>query len=163
MVEETEIWKHYTTYGSSCDGKTHYIVTDFEISNFGNVKPGILFKIPYDGSINIYRGRRCVASNARTKYGGMVIYRLVYQLFVGPIPKGYVVHHKDHNKLNDKLDNLVLMTKSDHMRLHQTGSTNKAATGLKWINNGETEQYIKKDEPIPEGWNPGRLKRKKGV
>jgi hypothetical protein len=34
-------------------------------------------------------------------------------------PKGYVVHHIDFNKENNSLDNLCLMTRSEHMKLHQ--------------------------------------------
>lgn len=34
------------------------------------------------------------------------------------IPKGYHVHHKDFNPLNNNLDNLELLTNSDHMKLH---------------------------------------------
>lgn len=34
------------------------------------------------------------------------------------IPKGYVVHHKDLNSLNNSPDNLQIMTKVDHDRLH---------------------------------------------
>lgn len=34
------------------------------------------------------------------------------------IPKGYCVHHKDMVKTNNHPDNLILMTLSDHMKLH---------------------------------------------
>lgn len=34
------------------------------------------------------------------------------------IPKGYVVHHKDCNHLNNNPENLVLLTKSVHRKLH---------------------------------------------
>lgn len=32
-------------------------------------------------------------------------------------------------------------------------------TGIKWINNGNSEKQIPKNDPVPEGYNPGRLKR----
>lgn len=35
------------------------------------------------------------------------------------VPFGYVVHHKDNNKLNDAPDNLDLMTAADHDALHR--------------------------------------------
>ena len=35
-----------------------------------------------------------------------------------PIPEGYEVHHKDSNHLNNSLDNLVIVTRSTHRRLH---------------------------------------------
>jgi predicted Zn-ribbon and HTH transcriptional regulator len=35
------------------------------------------------------------------------------------IPKGYVVHHKDHNKLNDDISNLALITRAEHANHHR--------------------------------------------
>ena len=34
------------------------------------------------------------------------------------IPKGYVIHHKDFNKLNNDISNLQLLTISEHVTLH---------------------------------------------
>ena len=34
------------------------------------------------------------------------------------IPKGFCIHHKDLNTLNNNPDNLFLMAKSDHTKLH---------------------------------------------
>ena len=34
------------------------------------------------------------------------------------LPHGWVVHHKDHNKLNNSPDNLEMMTRAEHMRYH---------------------------------------------
>jgi hypothetical protein len=36
----------------------------------------------------------------------------------GPIPHGYDVHHHDHDKLNNDLSNLRLVTKLEHKRIH---------------------------------------------
>jgi hypothetical protein len=36
----------------------------------------------------------------------------------GKIPKGLVVHHVDEKKMNDSVDNLALMTRTGHTRLH---------------------------------------------
>lgn len=35
------------------------------------------------------------------------------------LPKGYVVHHKDCNKINNIPENLILLTNSDHEWLHK--------------------------------------------
>ena len=52
------------------------------------------------------------------------------------IPKGWVVHHCDENPYNNDFSNLVLLTMSDHTRLHQAlkGSTtiSKEST-LEWV------------------------------
>jgi hypothetical protein len=36
----------------------------------------------------------------------------------GPVPKGHVIHHKDHDRTHDVLDNLELKTKSEHSTHH---------------------------------------------
>ena len=46
---------------------------------------------------------------------------VVFEEAFGPVPKGYVVHHKDFNKENDSLDNLELMTSAQHGILHNKG------------------------------------------
>lgn len=34
------------------------------------------------------------------------------------IPEGFVVHHKDGDKINDKIDNLEMLSWSEHSILH---------------------------------------------
>lgn len=46
------------------------------------------------------------------------IHVLVYETFIGPIPKGYMVHHKDHDKFNNSIDNLEIMTAKEHNNHH---------------------------------------------
>jgi len=43
----------------------------------------------------------------------------VWEEVNGPIPKGYEIHHKDFNKLNWNLENLELLTRMDHRRIHE--------------------------------------------
>ena len=52
------------------------------------------------------------------------------------IPKGWVVHHCDENPMNNVFDNLVLMTMTDHGRLHKTlesATTISKESTLKWV------------------------------
>ena len=100
-----EEWKEYKTRR-----------TQIEISNFGNVR-GIVFnsKAFTNNLIKIINGRRCIGSYRNQ------IFHLVWYLFKGKRPKGYDIHHKDHNKLNDRLDNLELLTREEHARHHLTG------------------------------------------
>lgn len=98
MLEE---WKPY---------KKGY--ANLEISNFGNVR-GIWNKKQI--SVVVINDRQHVNNHHHP------IYQLVWTVFNGPIPKGYVVHHKDHNSMNDRLDNLQIMTKSEHTIHHHTG------------------------------------------
>lgn len=47
------------------------------------------------------------------------IHRLEWEKFNGKIPDGYVVHHKDENKLNWSIDNLELLTRAEHIMRHK--------------------------------------------
>lgn len=48
----------------------------------------------------------------------------------GPIPRGYGIHHKDENPLNDALDNLELVSKSRHLSLHREAFQHKSIAAL---------------------------------
>ena len=43
---------------------------------------------------------------------------VVWEKNYGPIPKGMQIHHKDGNKLNNDINNLVLVDAMTHKRLH---------------------------------------------
>jgi hypothetical protein len=48
-------------------------------------------------------------------------YLVVWESVHGPIPKGMVVHHKDHDCLNDVIENLELKTRREHIAEHRQG------------------------------------------
>lgn len=54
------------------------------------------------------------------RLNGTKIRRAVYvwEKYNGPIPKGYVIHHKDENHHNDNIENLQLVTRSEHGKIH---------------------------------------------
>jgi hypothetical protein len=61
-------------------------------------------------------GKLCVPSTrnrGRAMCGGKSVARMVYQEFVGEIPKGYLVYHKDTDNLNNRPENLFLATISE--------------------------------------------------
>lgn len=62
------------------------------------------------------------------------LHKLVMMLFVGPVPKGYEVNHKDGNKRNAKQTNLEYLTKSENT---------KHAIALGLIGSGETHPMAK--------------------
>lgn len=45
-------------------------------------------------------------------------HRHVWRQANGPIPRGFVVHHRNEDKTDNRLDNLELMTRAEHARLH---------------------------------------------
>jgi len=51
--------------------------------------------------------------------GRLPAYALVYKEMNGESPpNGYVIHHKDYSKTNDNPDNLIMMSREEHSRLH---------------------------------------------
>ena len=47
-------------------------------------------------------------------------HRWVWESINGKIPDGCHIHHKDENKSNNNIDNLVLMSRHAHLSLHMT-------------------------------------------
>ncbi len=48
------------------------------------------------------------------------VHRLVWEQHHGKIPKGYIIHHKDENKLNWNIDNLEMISRKEHIRKHKS-------------------------------------------
>ena len=55
---------------------------------------------------------------AQHRFGGEYMHRAVWAHHNGPIPAGVCIHHKDHNPANNAIDNLELLTASEHATLH---------------------------------------------
>lgn len=53
-----------------------------------------------------------------TTKAGRALHRDVWELNNGPIPKGYVVHHIDHNPSNNDIKNLTVLSRSKHSSHH---------------------------------------------
>lgn len=52
------------------------------------------------------------------EHQGKLLHRLIYEETFGPIPEGFHIHHLDNDKNNNALENLVLISKSNHHKLH---------------------------------------------
>jgi hypothetical protein len=53
--------------------------------------------------------------------GGRYAHRVIYERHYGPIPAGWVVHHRDGDPGNNDPANLEAMPRAEHNRMHQTG------------------------------------------
>jgi rubrerythrin len=47
------------------------------------------------------------------------VQRLLWEQAYGPIPKGHVIHHIDHNPDNNVLSNLTMLSYKEHKRHHE--------------------------------------------
>lgn len=52
------------------------------------------------------------------EHQGKLLHRLIYEETFGPIPEGFHIHHLDNDKNNNDPSNLILMSKSNHHKLH---------------------------------------------
>ena len=54
----------------------------------------------------------------------------VWEYNNGNIPKGYEIHHKDHDKNNNEIDNLDMLTKKEHMKIHSKELTKESLINI---------------------------------
>lgn len=73
-------------------------------------------------------------------------HKKVWILANGNPPKGFHIHHKNHNKFDNRLDNLELMTCSDHTRHHFEEYYETHDVWNKGIEYGKTDGYKKSNE-----------------
>ena len=45
-------------------------------------------------------------------------HRMIWEEHHGKIPQGFVVHHKNGNKHDNRIENLELLSCHEHMKLH---------------------------------------------
>lgn len=100
-----EEWKWIKDYEGLC-----------EISNYGKVKSycknknGALVKL--NNKNGWYLSFR--ATNTHGKVKTLRVHVEVAKAFIGEIPKGYHVHHKDGNKQNNRVSNLEIIHPAKH-------------------------------------------------
>ena len=84
-----------------------------DIVDFNGIR---YYRYPYSKS----HGKRCyyTCSNENKKKGYSTLHRDMWIAEYGAIPKGYDVHHKDGNSLNNTLENFELITRREHAKEH---------------------------------------------
>ena len=70
-------------------------------------------------TITLHKGKKYFLIKDRGRW--KLLHHYVWELYNGPVPEGYNVHHKNENTLCNCIPNLELLTRADHSRLHNTG------------------------------------------
>jgi hypothetical protein len=66
-----------------------------------------------------YKHRRIGGRAGKMRLAHHIIWENAY----GPILKGFEIHHIDHNKQNNDLENLICISKFDHQKFHSPNFT----------------------------------------
>ena len=75
-----------------------------------------------DTAMNYYDGHKvymngnypAIFLNGKT----MHVHRVEWEKYNGVIPDGYIIHHRDGNKMNWKIDNLQMLSRCEHIKKH---------------------------------------------
>ena len=93
-------------------------------------------KFAYFNNVKYIRDEKTKYYLSTTKVNNKRIrlHRAVYIFYKGEIQKGYQIHHKDHDKNNNEVENLVLIKNGKHQSLHGEENSNNEEW-LKWARN----------------------------
>lgn len=78
-------------------------------------------KIIIDG-LSFVRSGRLYYYNSHTR---RYLHRYIWEKAYGEIPEGYEIHHKDHNPLNNDLENLEMVETMEHRNYHARNLTDE--------------------------------------
>jgi len=79
------------------------------------------------------------------KYHGRYMHRAVWEKHNGKIPEGYHVHHKDHDCANNNIENLEIISASDHAKLH--------AKDNKWVGSEGNKKQLLEAQELAKLWH----------
>lgn len=55
-------------------------------------------------------------------YKSTMVHTIVAEVFLGPRPEGHAIHHKNHDRTDNRASNLEYMPNVEHCRLHMSGN-----------------------------------------
>ncbi len=140
MMTEAEEWRAITEPGFEGIYEVSSIGRVRRITDGGKYKAGRIFVGGHDSSgyphVLLSNGKRVVTRK---------VHRLVAAAFLGPIPAGKQVNHKDRNRQNPRIENLEYVTPQENSIHGYLSPERKAAQprGLKHHNCKLTEAAVR--------------------
>jgi len=101
-MKNEEIWKFIGV--SKHKGLQFEKDSKLYVSNYGRCRADDKIIEPY-----VHKRLKYVYFNQK------LLHRLVYELFVGEIPKGYEIDHIDNDRTNNRIDNLRIVTHKENL------------------------------------------------
>ena len=98
------------------------------------------------GIARVDKGYFRISTSKEGNYG-KYLHRVIFEDFYGfEVPNGYVIHHKNGNKLDNCILNLQLMRDFDHRSLHHKGLKHSQESKLK-MSKAKKGKYLGKNNP----------------
>lgn len=85
--------------------KDYYGTSEGDVISFKSKQPKFIKQCNHGRGYTQFR-----VCYGRTEGSMYLTHRFIYECFFGEIEEGMCVHHIDHNKTNNELDNLMLVT-----------------------------------------------------
>lgn len=105
----------------------------------------------------------CMTNSGYLQFGldnkNVYVHRIVYETFVGVIPKGYDINHIDGNKLNNNVSNLEAVTRSENQK-HAARIGLRKTTKTFGVDNGRYNEGV---STIPSYGKLWHLAKGKGL
>lgn len=91
----------------------------------------VLISVADDGlPITIFG--KCVLNGGYLYCRGKALHLHIYEYYKGDIEEGFQIHHKNHNKLDNRIANLEKLTISEHKSHHNKGVYNSSVKNRKY-------------------------------
>lgn len=76
-------------------------------------------------TVQEFLGERYYLCGHYFQHNGKRLHRVVWEYHNGKIPDGYHIHHKDHNRYNNSIDNLQMLEEKEHFLEHKDDEKRK--------------------------------------
>ena len=117
MATEKQFAQHF-------EHKDYYATTDGEILSFKGKQPRFIIQCKHGRGYTQF-----IVCNGKGKVKSYLTHRFVYECFYGEIPEGMQIHHIDHDKQNNVLDNLQMVTDAEN-KMHAKKAGRKTGRHL---------------------------------
>jgi hypothetical protein len=90
----------------------YFGTSDGEVISYKGLKPKFIVQCNHQRGYTQFQ-----ISHSRYTRTHFLTHRFIYECFFGEIEEGMCVHHIDHDKRNNNIDNLMLVTDAENRRL----------------------------------------------